>query len=398
MASEGKNFRFAETTGRWALQDEALAVSHASLGRALRNARGASGLRLIDVAKSLGIALSALSDIENGKRRVSAVELYKFAQLYGRPIEFFLRETESSAPFAILLRAVANTEVREQTIIDFHELCHSYGELEELMRTPQLPAPPNYSSSVTMTLEAAEHLAEGERARLGLDGEPIKDVCELLEEKAGVKIFHLPEDSEIFSGAFACDERLGACFLVNSKHPRSRRTFTVAHEYGHCLAHRNLLAHVDLGVSHETKSPTERFANAFAAAFLMPKRAVTEAFLALEPQPKRELSLETLVHLAMYFGVSFQAMGWRLINLRRIDRAGWEDFLDKRAPLSPVARLFGYEETSDEPEMLPRRYRYLAYRAYKTGRISFEKLAELLRRNYYELREEFDAGVEQDVH
>ncbi len=43
--------------------------------------------------------------------------------------------------------------------------------------------------------------------------------------------------------------------------------------------------------------------------------------------------------------------------------------------------------------MLPRHYRHLAYQAYKTRLISFEKLAGLLRRNHYELRDELEGAT-----
>lgn len=361
-----------------------------TVGHALRHARKAAGLTLKQLSESLGLAISTISEIETGKRQVSGVELYKFAKVYQRPLSFFLEESESSPSFAVLLRAASATSVPKETIINFHELCRNYRTLRKLMGAPEMPSPPDYSTSEPTTLDQAEVLAEAERGFLGLNGQPIKDICDLLETKRGIKIFHLPDDPDGFSGAFACDQELGACFLVNSRQPPRRRTFTVAHEYAHCIAHRDQLAHIDVSPAFQTKSPHERFADAFAAAFLMPRPTVNEMLAQLVSPQRPLLSAEVLIQLAMYFGVSFEATGWRLVSLRKLSLSRWSDLLNQQVPSSPTARLLGYYNEQDSPDILPRHYKYLAYEAYNTKLISFERLAELLQRNYYELREEFD--------
>jgi len=369
--------------------------SDVTVGQALKDARAAMGLTLKQVSKSMGIGVATISQIENGKRRVLAVELYRFAKLYHRPVSFFLEESGTSASFAILLRAAGTASISKEIIINFHELCRSYRDLRKLVRAPEMPSPSDYSTSRLTTLNHAEELAEAERGSLGLNGQPIKDICDLLEGKRGIKIFHLPEDPERFSGAFTYDEQLGACFLMNSRHPRQRRTFTVAHEYAHCIAHRNQLAHIDTCPAFEIKNPRERFANVFAAAFLMPERAVNEVLGQLVFPQRFALTAEVLIHLAMYFGVSFEAIGWRLVSLRRLSLSRWRDLLSQQVPSSPTARLLGYYKEEDPPDTFPRQYKYIAYKAYEMKLISFEKLAELLRRNYYELKEEFRQGSQE---
>jgi len=369
--------------------------SAVTVGHALKQARGATGLTLKQVSKSMGIAMSTISEIESGKRRVSAVELYRFAKLYQRPMSFFLEESETSASFAILMRAAGTASVSKETIINFHELSRSYRDLRKLVRAPEMPSPSDYSTSRLTTLGHAEELAEAERGSLGLNGQPIKDICDLLEGKRGIKIFHLPEHPERFSGAFTCDEQLGACILINSQHPKRRRTFTVGHEYAHCIAHRNQLAHIDTCSAFEIKNPRERFADAFAAAFLMPRRSVNEVLGQLVFPQRAALTAEVLLHVAIYFGVSFEAMGWRLVSLRRLSLSRWRELLSQQVPSSPTARLLGYSVEEGPPDTVPRQYKYLAYKAYEMKLISFEKLAEVLRRNYYELKEEFQQGNQE---
>jgi hypothetical protein len=54
----------------------------------------------------------------------------------------------------------------------------------------------------------------------------------------------------------------------------------------------------------------------------------------------------------------------------------------KQVPLSPTTRLLGHGKEEGPPDIVPHQYKYLACKEYEMKLISFEKLAELLRRNY----------------
>lgn len=57
---------------------------------ALHAARLAAGLTLEEAATRLGRPISYVWKSEQGERRVDAVELWRFAGLYGRPVTDFL--------------------------------------------------------------------------------------------------------------------------------------------------------------------------------------------------------------------------------------------------------------------------------------------------------------------
>lgn len=109
----------------------------------------------------------------------------------------------------------------------------------------------------------------------------------------------------------------GAVIIVNKSHSVVRRRFTVAHEIGHYVLHDDEL-HVDRFRDDRSETGTdakEVEANAFAAELLMP-----EAVLRKEVPPMELLDLdadaqETIARLARRFGVSAQAMTWRLSNI-----------------------------------------------------------------------------------
>ncbi len=67
------------------------------LGQRLRDARKYLGLKQEEVATYLGIPRTALTDIENGQRRVEAIELTRLAKLYRQPVAYFTGEDEASA-------------------------------------------------------------------------------------------------------------------------------------------------------------------------------------------------------------------------------------------------------------------------------------------------------------
>jgi transcriptional regulator with XRE-family HTH domain len=71
------------------------------LGDRLREARKYLGLKQEEVATYLKIPRTALTDIENGQRRVEAIELSRLAKLYRQPGAYFTGEDDASASLPI---------------------------------------------------------------------------------------------------------------------------------------------------------------------------------------------------------------------------------------------------------------------------------------------------------
>jgi transcriptional regulator with XRE-family HTH domain len=79
------------------------------MAKRLREAREYLGLSQDDAAAALGISRPAITNIESGTRKVEAVELDKLAQLYGRPVQYFLtgdQPAASDARVEFLARAI----------------------------------------------------------------------------------------------------------------------------------------------------------------------------------------------------------------------------------------------------------------------------------------------------
>jgi transcriptional regulator with XRE-family HTH domain len=71
------------------------------LGDRLREARKYLGLKQEEVAGYLKIPRTALTDIENGQRKVEAIELARLARLYRQPVGYFTGEDEAAASLPI---------------------------------------------------------------------------------------------------------------------------------------------------------------------------------------------------------------------------------------------------------------------------------------------------------
>lgn len=67
------------------------------LGDRLREARKYLGLTQEEVANYLKIPRTALTDIENGQRRVEAIELMRLAKLYRQPVGYFTGEDAAAS-------------------------------------------------------------------------------------------------------------------------------------------------------------------------------------------------------------------------------------------------------------------------------------------------------------
>jgi Zn-dependent peptidase ImmA (M78 family) len=149
-------------------------------------------------------------------------------------------------------------------------------------------------------------------AGLGDDG-PIPDLVSVVERSGGVLVFALPFGRESIAGLYE-RQRGVPIAAINSNDPPVRQRFTLAHEYGH---HRlNHDAHVDATIDWRSSDPQEREANEFAGALLMPERAI-DLWLSANGRP--DVTLDTLVQLAAFFGVSASAARVRLQRLDRLN-------------------------------------------------------------------------------
>jgi len=157
-------------------------------------------------------------------------------------------------------------------------------------------------------------IAEEIRSEIWGDGFPVDPVKIAKELDIRVVGAELPEN---VSGAIIKKKNKDTVIILHSDDSVSRRRFSCAHELGHFLCrleeNRDLIEYEYMDLRGDAASlgtePDEIFANSFAANLLMPEKEVR----------KRYSDVKNLSLLAVRFGVSPQALRFRLNNLGLID-------------------------------------------------------------------------------
>ena len=363
-----------------------MALSRDQIAARLKDIRQRIGFTQAQVAAQLKLHRPTISEIEAGRRAVTAEELFQLASLYGTSVGEILNEQNPPASRAselLALRsddpAAASTRVAIERFISDRR---SETELEEMLQVADIaPARRHFDFpepvSVMFAIRQGETLAEQERQSLGLGAEPVRNVLPLLAQQ-GVRIGPIRTlDNENIDGLYFESEDLGACIGINwrsSDWTGGRAAFTAAHEYAHCLLRDRQREFFTF--STPDADLKEVRANAFAAAFLMPKTGVEGYF--------RQMGLAvegTIDHLAPgdvvramdFFGVSRPALLFRLVNLQLIAEEMKQALATFR--IKDVAKVLGL--TFRDREYLGTRLPQLAIHAWRQGLITTGRAADL---------------------
>jgi Zn-dependent peptidase ImmA (M78 family)/DNA-binding XRE family transcriptional regulator len=354
------------------------------LGRELQLARTKRGLTQADVAQQLDMARTTITAIEKGERHIKPMELIKLARIYGKQVSDFVRERPQIESFQVqfrgpYMRDEGDDDEISQYIDELEELARNYLELEKITNSPFSPKyPKEYSIDGLRADVAAEDVAYQERKRLGLgDGPIIQILRELLEQDVGLRIFYLKIKPAKYSAMYFYNDELGGCMGINLDHPEERRRWSLAHEYGHFLAHRHKASMVVM--NHYQRLPqSEQFADSFAACFLMPRSGLTMRFNDLR-KTKEKMVVGDLCTLAHFYGVSVQALTIRLEDLRLIPTGTWDRIKDGGFKVQEAKKQLGLGEISSQNDPLPIRYQTLAVIAYDKELITEGQMAQYLR-------------------
>lgn len=147
------------------------------------------------------------------------------------------------------------------------------------------------------------------------DGGTLPVDVEKLVAQQGIEVVR-EAGSDSLSGMLIVDDE-GAFVVVNSNDVRKRQRFTLAHELAHFVLHRpegEAVFHRDEKASQGTDR-VEMDANAFAAELLMPEEAVRAEASTCDLDLVTDDGLRNIRAMAKRFGVSEQAMSFRLQNL-----------------------------------------------------------------------------------
>jgi transcriptional regulator with XRE-family HTH domain len=350
-----------------------MAVDREVLARELRAARENCGISQQVAAERTGLSRTVIAQIELGNRPVSADELAKLAAVYRRLVVDLLGEPleEDDVLITLLDLAPELVEPKFKTHVrQFLVLCREAMALEAALGWSLRHPLPQYDvaapRNAAEAIEQGERIAVQERQRVGMGAALAVENVSAFAYSQGVRTFaaDLPDNVT----GFAVHHRsIRPALLVNRRHSASVRRFAFAHEYAHALFDRK----VSVTKRENSDELTEKRANAFAAAFLMPRVGLEETLAALSKGfPSRRthvvfdvttgeaaraevrstagsqvVTCQDIATVGRKFGAPYGAVVFRLLGLGMIAETDTKGLLDdrRRAAAGRFEALFGAE-------------------------------------------------------
>ena len=286
-----------------------------SIGRQIRRLREAAGLKAADLADVLEVDASAVSNLENDRRNVKAAELAAIASFLGVSQLAILEPDSLLGRLPVAHRTNGEATASQDSLMRLTALA----ELHQVLDEGGHPAPSRTNEPLPQDsrwLQHANALADWAQQRLApaTSGEDrLTELAATIEAKLCVDVMveSLGDDGPL--GLSITDPEF-SFILVNADQLRSRALFTLAHELGHVLNSDGTTINIDRDL--RARSDEERLANAFAAAFLMPEKEITETI------DEFGRGAESLARMLVGFGVSYETLVYRLHNLGVINAEG----------------------------------------------------------------------------
>ena len=374
----------------------------------LQQARARAALTQEQVGSALGVPREKVSMWENGTRTPGPETLSQIAKLYGTSVQQ-LKDGPPEAGEApdwerqnrkVLFQiADCSTRARDEAKreagrwTDFLDGWTRFLESVEAIEPDRIapdrpPKEINEGFGITDARRAST-LARTVRDHYSLGQNAIPDLYSFLDE-VGILVYKTSlgpvGEEETVSGAFYNHPRVGYSILVNVRCSEGRQAFTLAHEFAHALFHYPSQALVSVSGDDD---PKERFANAFAAHFLVPHRRLRE-LCRTERRRSGSLSPFSALRFARYFRVSYLMMLFRLHEERQISREEvntWKDYSPARMA-ERIGLDSGFLMSSEPPLATSRRskglWRYPASvviwirEALRNDEVSLELAAKIL--------------------
>lgn len=275
-----------------------------SIGSRLRQIRLSRGLSLDELAAEMGgiVTKQALSKYEREQSNPTPRVLTQLASSLGVKSAYFLDDPHLEFKFHGFRRK-ANLAMKDQEQIKnrIKQELETRIRLQKLTNETFCDLP--IHGYVAKDLEQSEQAAAILRSHWGLGMAPVANVTETLEDYR-VRVIEMDTDRD-FDGLSATvygEDRaiLAAAVITRRVSAGERQRFNLLHELGHLV----------LKPTQDSKLD-EKMAFRFASAFLAPK----ETLLRMVGSHRRNIMVNELIILKQRFGMSIQALLYRLKDL-----------------------------------------------------------------------------------
>lgn len=258
------------------------------------------------LAELVGVSPVTISRIENGNNDPEPTTAAAIAKALGFPIGFFYGDdVDTLSTEAASFRSLTTMTAKEKdAALAAGSLAYLLSDwVNERFNLPEVDLPDlQYEGD-------PETSAKILRQHWGLGETPISNMIKLMESK-GIRVFSLAENTKNVD-AFSCWRDNTPYVFLNIYKSAERSRFDAAHELGHLILHKHGGTHEHSCSSTTSGREVEREADAFAAAFLMPKEDIISRIHSI-------LSLDQVVLAKKRWGVSVAALAYRLKTLNII--------------------------------------------------------------------------------
>jgi len=340
----------------------------------IKNARKLKLLTQQEVADELGVSKQMISKYEKGISIPDSTKLIKLASLFGQKVDYFFRAYQVELGEINFRKKSKFSKKRVDALKELIKIkLENYLWLEESLSI-------DYSFKNVIQEDKINSIEDVEKAVLklrkhwdiGID--PAHNIIQILEDKE-VKVIELEDVDNKFDGLACFVNEKYPIIVVNGNFPVERKRFTLLHELGHLL----------LNLPDCENSVEEKFCNKFASEFLLPKKIIIEEF----GGKRKHITLPELIATQKKYGISIQAIVYRLVDAQILSRDRQKNFYQKinfNPSLKKEINLSRFEtpEFSD-------RYERLVYRAVSEENITMSKASALLNRKVNIIRDNLAA-------
>lgn len=345
------------------------------LAQRLKRAREVAGFSIREAAERVGFAhYQTLSAIEKEEREVKASELALFSKAYFCDLNSLLVEEEVEEPEVHLLwRQEPQEETRAGIEAYIRQRFEQYHLLEQLLGTERESklGLTGVSPEEIGTNYKVDALAERVRKLLDLGSRPALSLQKVMEQTLGTKILFV-DLGDSGSAASTVHPNLGKAIIVNSEEVPWRINFTLAHELFHIITWETFPPG-EVKTNDQLFKDLEKKADRFASTLLLPGEEIRQELSRRIENDK--LAMADVVDVAREFGVSTQALLYRMGNLNII---AWEKAheIANSEEMRRTDRRVRRESIENKP--ISERFIIMAVKCLRKGLLSRGKFAELL--------------------
>jgi transcriptional regulator with XRE-family HTH domain len=343
-----------------------MATTNKAIGARVRTLLDGRGMTQSGLAEILNVDPGGISRAIAGERAFKAREIAMIAEAFNVSPAVILEGAQDEEPALFAARQSVHSHGAVVGAIDRAEF---FVDLADVIGADRKPKALKASLPQTFDYAAGQEFATQVLRESGLGQQPLPvdthGLAAALENSLGLEVALEPLGHGL-DGMAVTSSRFKLAMVSSSIAP-ARQRWTMAHEVGHLLMGDSQDILVDSNIY--AKAPAETRANAFAAAFLMPSELLTQAW-----GTQASISETRVAAMLDVFGVSQQALAYRLHNVGLVNAAGRDKILSLR-PLVSVIRNQGTRQS--EGYWLPSGLTRDAIQAYEAGKLGIRWIANL---------------------